>query len=150
MQSITRRLKDSGYCIFTVRQKAKPFGFRRYCRSMLLLEPSAQHAELPTLDERHHGHGQRGILRNFRQEIGLGGQTRHQLAAVPHQKEVNAITVIVDGVEQSQQAALHAPKLHGLGEDENCVSSLLFSLHRPFVQKYIEFFWHNTFDEMLC
>ena len=30
------------------------------------------------------------------------------------------------------------------------MESLLFSLHRPFVQKYIEFFWHNTFDKMLC
>lgn len=123
MQSITSRLNDSGYCIFTVRQKAKPLGFRRYCRSILLLEPSAQHAELPTLDERHHGHGQRGILRDFRQEIGLGVQVRHHLAAVPHQKEVNVIAVIVDGVEQPQQAALHAPKLHGLGEDEDAFSS---------------------------
>ena len=68
------------------------------CRK-LSFQPPAKHAQLSALDERRHRHGQRGILRNFRQEICLGVQIRHQFAAVPHQKEVNVIAAIVDGVE---------------------------------------------------
>ena len=97
-------------------------------RGKLTTQPPAQHAQLSALDERRHRHGQRGILRNFRQEICLGVQIRHQFAAVPHQKEVNVVVVIVDGVEQPQQAALHSPKLHRLGEDENGVFHLCFFL----------------------
>mgnify|MGYP007129818474 CR=1 FL=1 len=88
------------------------------CRK-LSFQPPAQHAQLSALDERRHGHGQRGILRNFRQELCLGVQIRHQFAAVPHQKEVNVVAVVVNGIEQPQQAALHTPKSHRLGEDEN-------------------------------
>ena len=97
------------------------------CRK-LSFQPPAQHAQLSALDERRHGHGQRGILRNFRQELCLGVQIRHQFAAVPHQKEVNVVAVIVDGIQQTQKAALHAPKLHRLGKDENGVFHLCFFL----------------------
>ena len=68
----------------------------------LPFQPPAKNAESPALDERRHGHSKRCILRNFRQELRLGVQIRHQLPAVPHQKEVNVVAVIVDGVEQPQ------------------------------------------------
>ena len=88
-------------------------------RRKLSLQPPTKYAELTTSDKRRHRHGQRRILRNLRQKFRLGIQIWHQLAAVPHQEKVNVIAVIVDRIQQPQQAALHAPKLHGLGEDEN-------------------------------
>ena len=46
-------------------------------RGKLTSEPPAQHAQLSALDERRHGYGKRGILRNFRQEPCLGVQIRY-------------------------------------------------------------------------
>ena len=37
---------------------------------------------------------------------------------MPNQEKVNVIAVIVNRIQQPQQAALHAAKFHGLGEDE--------------------------------
>lgn len=91
----------------------------------LPFQPPAESADLAAFEQRCHGDRQRCILRNFRKKIRLRIQVRHQFAAVPHQKKVHVIVVIVDGVQQSQQTALHSAKLHGLGEDENGVRYFL-------------------------
>ena len=87
----------------------------------LPIQSPAENADLPAFEQRCHGDRQRCVLRNFRQKIRLRIQVGHQFAAMPHQEKVHVIAVIVDGVQQPQQAALHPAKLHGLGEDKNGV-----------------------------
>ena len=97
----------------------------------LPFQSPAKNADLPTSEQRYHGDRQRCVLRNFRQKLRLRIQVGHQFAAVPHQEKVHVIAVIVNGVQQPQQAALHSAKLHGLGEDENGVFHLAFLLIYP-------------------
>lgn len=64
-------------------------------------------------------------IAEFPEEDSPSDSGRASIRRCAASEKVHVIVVIVDGVQQSQQTALHPAKLHGLGEDENGVRYFL-------------------------
>ena len=59
-----------------------------------------------------HGFRQRPVRLHLGKQTDIGVEHRHQFALMGIQEQVNVITVIIDGIQQSQQTALRPAKLH--------------------------------------